>query len=113
MSRHQIGCIYSDDREICIRIVSDQNCLTFPSIGNSDLDSAGAMDHVTIGQNETIRSEDEARATATSLARWSRSISSSASNRLLYFYVHYRRTNSLGCRNDCARVSVQHVFVRL
>jgi hypothetical protein len=67
---------------------------------------------VAIGENQSIGREDEAGAASTAFARLTRTRSACRlEQRLMYFNVYYRRTDSLNRCGDRQRVRVEQAGV--
>src|SRR6185369_7048981 len=62
--RNQVRRVDADHREVGIRIVTDELCLESPSIHESHIDLACAMDDVAIGKNESVGRKDKSGPTA-------------------------------------------------
>src|SRR6266404_3295487 len=65
---------------------------------------------MTVRQNEAVRREDETRAAGPGFLRHSRSVSPSAPDRLLDFYIDNRRADLLRRSDHCARIGVHKIF---
>ena len=60
----KIGGIHADDRKISRGIISDKARGEAAGIRESDLNPSRAMHHVAVGENEAVRSEHKAGASA-------------------------------------------------
>jgi len=70
------------------------------------------VDDVAIGENQSIRGEDEAGAASTALALIARpSPASSALHCLMYFNIHHRRADALDRRSNRARISIEQAGI--
>ena len=93
--------INANHGEISIRIVSDKLGARFPAVGKIDYDFARTMHDVAIGQNKTIRRDDESRAAAAARAVGPR------------FDVHHRRRDPVDRTDDGARIFVEQSDISL
>ena len=91
----KVRCINANHGEISVRIVSDKVGARFPAVGKVDHNFARTMHDVAVGQNKTVRRDDESRATAAARSVGPR------------FDVHHRRRDPVNCTNDGARIFVQ------
>src|SRR5439155_18002468 len=101
MSGHQIRRVDSDDCQIGVRIVSDKLGLVLAGIRKGDLNPFGSVHHVTVSQNETVRSKDETRAAAAGLLRPSRSTAASTPNSMVDLDIDNRWADFFRGSNDC------------
>ena len=106
----QSGNIDSNDGKIGGRIIADGVSRSAPSVRQRHFDPRRVVHDVAIGENQSIGREDEAGAASTALAGLTRT-SSACRLELLYFNVHYRRTDSLNRSRDRPRVGVEQASV--
>ncbi len=87
--------INANHGEIGIRIVSDKLGARFTAVGKVDHNFARTMHDVAVGQNKTVRRDDESRAAAAARAVGPR------------FNVHHRRRDPVNRTDDGARIFVE------
>ena len=88
--------INAHDRQICVRVISDNVRIRMAAIGQNNFDSVCAVDDVAIGQDEPIRCENEPRAAALPPAIVP-----------THFDVHDRRADFLGGVHHCVGIGIQ------
>ena len=97
----KLRSIDANNRKISIRIVADQLCGKFPTIGNGDHGFACTMHDVAISQNETIWRDNESRTASALFSFCAR------------FNVHHRRRDPVDRADNVARVFVQQRDIAL
>ncbi|MGD1215946.1 MAG: hypothetical protein ABR861_13270 [Terriglobales bacterium] len=100
----------SNDGKIGRRIIANRPSRSAPSVRQRHFDPCRVVHDVAIGEDQSIGREDEAGAASTALAGLTRT-SSAAS--LMYFNVHYRRTDSLNRGGDRQRGRVEQASVNM
>ena len=60
----EIGRINPQDRQVCFRVFAHQVGIRSATVAQRDLDLAGAVDNVAIGQEQTVRADDKPGTTA-------------------------------------------------
>src|SRR5262249_930793 len=96
----QMNPVSPQDCEIGIRIITDKCCMRALSVGERDHDLSSLMNHVAVGENETVGSKDETRAGALGLA----SLVSSALAKLAHLNVSHGGASRL--RGSDSRIGI-------
>src|SRR5262249_6123762 len=58
--RPQVWRVDSDHRQVSVRVIADRLRFILTAVRQGDFDPGCAVRHVTVGENEAIRREDEA-----------------------------------------------------
>jgi hypothetical protein len=94
--------INSNDCKIGVRIVARQQRRVFASIWQVHSNGTRRMNDVTIGQNESIRSDNKTRAVTAELARPALDVDA-----LFDVDVYHRRGNTRNCTNHGTRIHIE------
>jgi DNA-binding HxlR family transcriptional regulator len=103
---HKIRRIDADDCKIGIRIVADESPRILAPIKKGDADLARAVHNVTVGQNEAVPCNNEARTAALSS-----NIPPTVSHKLLNLNVYNRRPNPFHRFHYSIRITVEQDVV--
>ena len=105
--RGQVNAISSHNSKISVRIISDQGGMSPLAVGQCNHDFGGSMNHMAIGEYESIGSKEEPRARAASFAR----AIPSALSKLTYLNVSHRRPGCLRCFDYRIGVCIEQLSI--
>ena len=105
---------HADHSQIGFGIVADHRGLKLPAVGERGLDMFRAVDDMAIRENETIRSEDEARAAASHFAALRLLLGSLPAAPMADFDIDDGGSDRFGRTGDDLRIGIErHRFSRI
>ncbi len=107
LNRHQIRCPNLQDSQVGVRILTNLARSHPSAIRQNDVDVGCTLHNMAVGEDIAVWCKDKARAgTTTALLRISR-ISNG------YFDINDRLADGFGNANDCLRIGVEQLGIRV